>query len=164
MGKVDKLTGKFRREGEKTAAFLKGIGKDVWREQLYADGVQWSVMEVLAHIIESEGSHLLVIKNVLGGGDGVGQEYDIDGHNAVSTERFSSLNPEELIYAFEEQRQETIDFISSLTEDDLEIVGLNPFLGEATIYEMFRLIYLHINLHIRDVRSMLEDKREAHAD
>ena len=90
------------------------------------------------------------------GGEGVGKEYDIDGHNANSNERFAQFPTDELIQVFDQQRKKTIETIDRLSGDDLGKRGHNPFLGETTIYEMLRLIYLHINLHIRDVRTYLE--------
>lgn len=160
MSKIDKLTEKFRREGEKTLEFFSRLPGDIWEKQLYADGVQWSVKQVLAHIVESEGSHMRLVDMVLSGGEGVGKEYDIDGHNANSNERFAQLPTDELIQVFDQQRKKTIETIDRLSDDDLGKRGHNPFLGETTIYEMLRLIYLHINLHIRDVRTFLE----AHED
>lgn len=156
MSRIGKLTKKFRLEGEKTFEFFTQLPSEIWGKQLYTDGVQWTVKEVLAHIVESEGSHMRLVDFVLSGGKGVGKEYDIDGHNADSNDRFAKLPNQELLKIFDQQRKETIEVVGSLSEFDLEMRGQNPFLGDTTIYEMLRLIYLHINLHIRDVRKLLE--------
>lgn len=164
MERTTKLAEKFRKEGEKTTAFLTLLPDDIWEEKLYTDGGQWSVKEVLAHIVESERAHLFLIKNILDGGSGVAKEFDIDEYNANSIDKYAQLNFNQLIEAFTKQRNETVDFVGGLSEDDLEMSGRNPFLGETNINEMLRLVYLHINLHIRDVRSLREVRQENHGE
>ena len=48
-------------------------------------------------------------------------------------------------------------FVTGLAEEDLLKIGSHPFLGNAEIAEMVKLMYIHVQLHIRDVRNVIKE-------
>ena len=157
MSRTDKLALKFKTEGEKTLDFFRQLPEDDWQFQLYSDGACWTVHEVLAHIVESEGSLLKLFSYVAGSGEGVAKGFDIDKYNAMAVAEIAHTPVSELLADFEVRRREMTEFISSLTDADLDKQGRHAYLGESSLYEMLRLQYLHINLHLRDIRKALEE-------
>jgi hypothetical protein len=53
-------------------------------------------------------------------------------------------------------RAEMTAWVSSLDDADLDKIGRHPFLGHTTLREMIKLIYLHNQLHYRDLRKVLK--------
>ena len=155
MSKVAQLAAKFSREGEKALGFFSQLPDEAWEIQLYADGAQWSVKEVLAHIVETEISLRRLFENIRDGGNGITNKIDIDHYNAKAIAKLKDIAQQELLGEFRSRREKMIEFVSSLSEEDLSLEGNHPFLGEATLEEMLRLFYLHVNLHIRDIRAVL---------
>ncbi len=158
MSKAERLAHKLGTEGEKTLEFFRQLPKDAWQVQLYADGARWTVHEVLAHIVESEGSLLPLFRHISHGGEGVAKGFDIDKYNAMAVAEIAETSAKELIADFEFRRAEMVKFAADLDDADLEKQGRHAFLGESSLYEMLRLQYLHVNLHIRDIRTALEEE------
>lgn len=155
MGKVERLTEKHRLEGEKTVAFFSELKPENWDQILYSDGDDWQVRDVLAHIVDTESAQLLLVKHIVGGGQSVSKSFDINEFNANGVAKLKSRNPQELIEDFSIHRRKMVAFISSLSEADLEMVGRDTFMGEVALFERMRMAYIHVNLHIRDIRKVL---------
>jgi hypothetical protein len=43
-----------------------------------------------------------------------------------------------------------------LQESDLELQGRHPFLGMTSIREMVKMLYLHNQIHYRDLKKVLK--------
>lgn len=156
MDPVQKLTHKLEQETRKTQDFFSALPEEAWELQIYADGEQWSVRQVLAHIVEVERSKLLLFRNIRDGGAGVTNKFDIDEHNAIEVAKLEHLSPPELMAAFQERRMAVLEFVRGLTSEALTgRAGKDPFLGQATLAEMLRIHYMHVNLHIRDIRKLI---------
>lgn len=152
---VQKLVNKISAEGEKTSRFFSEMPEELWEQQLYADGAEWSVHEVLAHIVDSEGSLLRFFEHIVARGKGVSEDFDIDRHNAHAVEKLRATPRQELLAMFGQRRANMVSFVCELTEADLLLEGRHPFLGQAALEEMLRLFYLHVNLHVRDIRQLM---------
>ena len=149
------LAEKLKKEGEKTMRFFAALPDEIWVQQLYTDGAEWSVHQVLAHIVETEDALNKLFRYIVNSGGGVGEDFDIDRYNASAVEKMSGYSRQQLIDMFEQRRSAMVEFVSDLSAPDLEKEGRHPFLGHTTLGEMLRLFYLHVNLHIRDVRRLL---------
>jgi len=156
MSRSEVLAEKLRTEGEKTAAFFSRLPEGAWPVKLYADGARWSVQEVLAHIVETEGALLTLFRFIAAGGSGVANYFDIDRYNAKAVAKLVDWSAAELQAEFAARRQTMIAFAAGLSDAELDNLGRHPYLGEASLAEMLRLFYLHVNLHIRDIRKVLE--------
>jgi hypothetical protein len=61
-----------------------------------------------------------------------------------------------LLHAFQERRKGVIKLVRSLSPEMLSSqAGTDPFLGQASLAEMLRIHYMHVNLHIRDIRKLI---------
>jgi hypothetical protein len=48
-----------------------------------------------------------------------------------------------------------IKWVSGIDENDLEKIGRHPYLGRTTLREMIKMVYLHNQIHYRDVKKVL---------
>jgi hypothetical protein len=151
---IEKLVKKISVEHKKTISFFKGLPDSVWNQRLYADGEEWTVHEVLAHIVEAEGSFFALFSNIAKGGSGVSMDFDIDRHNAAEVGKISGKTRAELFSLFNARRTRMISLVNGFSSDALNNIGNHPFFGEITLGEMIRLYILHINIHIRDIRKI----------
>ena len=149
----EQIVKKMSGEGEKILDFFTGLSDPLWDKQLYTDGAEWTVHEVLAHIVEAEESLYRLFSNILKGGSGVPQDFDIDRYNAQNVEKLSAKTSQELLSLFRERRTQMVSFVGELTPADLEKSGTHPYLGQSTLGDMLRVFLLHPNLHIRDIRK-----------
>jgi uncharacterized damage-inducible protein DinB len=157
MTRTEKLAQRIQSEGQKTLAFFGEIDGDDWQKQLYADGNRWSVREVLVHIMIAERDLLRLFQNIVDGGAGVAENYDLDQQNNERVENEPvEKSIESLLEQFETYRAETVAWVSSLDDEALSIEGRHPFLGFTKVEEMLKLLYRHVQIHQRDIRKMLK--------
>jgi hypothetical protein len=153
-----RLAERMRSEGEKSLAYFRGLDEAAWPVQIYTEGTCWSVRQVLAHFVASEYSFHLLLKNILKGGEGSPEGFDIDVYNEEWVARLADKSAGELLEAFAARRRESALLVESLAPQDLEQRGRHPFLGVAPLEDIIKLIYRHNGIHIRDIRRALEEK------
>lgn len=151
------LAARLEKEGERTAAFLRELDPQTWGEQVYSEGASWQVQEIVSHIVESEAELPRLFRNIIKTGEGVPDDFDLNRYNESKVRKAGGRTKEELVETFRQRRAETVEFVAGLSEADLRKTGRHPFLGQTEVVEMIRLMYLHINLHIRDIRRMMAD-------
>ena len=152
------LVKQFSEVGVKMTGFMQQLRADQMDVKVYEDGAEWTVREVCLHIVEAEGSVLRLIDSVLAGGEGTPKDFDLDRYNESHVKKMGRLSQKEIVEKFSSLRAETIINIEKLDEDDFVKVGRHPFLGDGTVKEMFRMINVNINLHIRDIRRVLRNR------
>ncbi|MEJ2757913.1 MAG: DinB family protein [Anaerolineales bacterium] len=152
---VQTLADKITAEGEKTNQFFAALPEDIWEQKCYTDGEEWNVHEVLAHIVDTEDSLRRFFEFIVAEGSGVGEDFDIDRYNAGAVKKLRETGRAELMGMFCQRRERVVSFVRGLAEADLQREGRHPFLGHAALGEMLRLYYLHVNLHIRDIRKIM---------
>lgn len=150
--KATTLADKLIAEGERTVAFFNALSPDAWEMPVYAEGPGWKVRDAYEHLILSEETLSLLFEQVVREGRGVEEGYNIDAFNAAHTGELSALSVGQLAARYSATRLRTAEFTRGLTDEQLAIRARHPALGESTLEEMIKLIYVHHNLHMRDVR------------
>jgi hypothetical protein len=149
------LAEKLKEEGEKTVLFFRDLPDTAWETRMYSDGAIWSVRDVLAHFVVTEVGIPRIMREVLSGGIGSPDDFDLDDYNRRHVSGLENLPVEALLERFAALRADTIRFVSSLSAADLAIEGRHPYLGLAPLVDMIRLMYRHIQIHQRDIRRAL---------
>lgn len=149
------LAEKLTSEGEKTREFFLALGVDDWQVPVYFDGAGWNVAQILTHVTETEADIRRLMEQIVAGGEGVPPDFDIDAFNARRVGSAETRPPVEWLAEFTARRVATTEFVMHLTDENLQQRGRHPFLGEAEVEEMIKLMYLHIQLHIRDIKRAL---------
>lgn len=152
---MDKLSHKLRTEGEKTLAFFRALSPEDWTKEMYSDGATWRVRDILAHITSAERSIPRLIRVLLKEGKQLPPDFDLDAYNQRKVREMANYTPEDLLTLFEQRRADTVALVEKLRAEDLQTVGRHPFLGEAPVEDMLKLMYRHIQIHQRDIRKML---------
>jgi hypothetical protein len=149
------LVDRLLAEGEKTHRFFEAIPAAGWDLQVYSDGGQWRIRQILAHFVVTEASIQKLIKNVLDGGEGASPDFDINRYNESHVSRLEGTLPPELLQQFMELRHRTAQMVAQINPDDLKRSGRHPFLGIASIEEIIKLMYRHNQIHQRDIRKRI---------
>jgi hypothetical protein len=149
------LADKLAKEGEKSAEFFGGLADEDWGVRVYDDGAGWDARTILIHLAETEEDIPQLMRSILSGGEGVEAGFDIDEYNARRVGATQDDRPAAWLARFVERRSATATFVAGLSGADLQRRGRHPFLGETEIVEMIRLMYLHAQMHQRDIRRAL---------
>lgn len=154
------LAEKLKREGAKIVNFFKSLDDAEWEKVIYTGDENWDIRNVLAHLVFSEKGFLFLIKGIIAGGEGSALDFNIDEHNSRKQKEYRDIAPNSLINLYVEYRNQMVDFVSSMKPEELDIIGRHPFLGRTTVEEMIKMVYLHNQIHFRDVRRILDESNQ----
>ncbi len=156
MSEVNELAEKLKSEGERFVSIFAGLSDEQWQKEVYTEGTTWTVRNILAHFVTAERGLLKLFENIRQGGLGAADDFSIDRYNASMQARTRELTPQELLEQYKTTRAESIAWTLGLSETDLEKQGRHPFLGVTTIREMIKMLFLHNQLHYRDMKRVLK--------
>ncbi len=156
MSEIAELAEKLKTEGERMHAFFAELTDDQWVSEVYTEGTTWTIRNVLAHYVTSERGLVRLFERIRTTGEGAADDFSIDRYNAAQQEKTKELAPAELLEQYKQVRAESIKWVSGLKDEELDIKGRHPFLGETVIREMVKMLYLHNQLHYRDVKRALK--------
>jgi len=141
-------------EGQKTLAFFRSLTPHQLDQAVYTDGSCWSGRQILAHFVSTEKAFADLIMDVLQGGPGAPEDFDIDIFNQRQVLSLD-LDPPTLLDRFEFLRGKNAGLVRQMQPADLSRTGRHPFLGEASLEEIIKLLYRHNQIHQRDIRRKL---------
>ncbi len=156
MSELNDLAEKLRTEGEKFFAFFASLTDNQWQAEVYTEGETWTMRHVLAHFVTSERGLVKLFERIRLTGEGVADDFSIDRYNAAQQEKTKTLSPQELLEQFRAVRADSVAWTLSLDEADLEKQGRHPYLGMTTLREMIKMLYLHNQIHYRDIKKALK--------
>ncbi len=155
----DHIAARLGERGAETLAIFMTLGPDEWDSPVYpaddAGAPLWTAREVLCHFISAERSFLALFQDVLAGGPGAPEDFDIDRFNRGQVAKMAGIPIEELLEQFAAVRAEVIAFVRALADTDLDREGRHPFFGVVSLEKALKLIYRHNALHERDMRRAL---------
>jgi uncharacterized protein (TIGR03083 family) len=147
---------RLRDEGDKLLAVFEDLTPEQWQTVIYTDGMTWTIKDLLAHQISAEGEFQFYGRDVLNGGEGAPEGFDINAFNNRQVAALADRTPHQLLADFRSTRQTTIDLVTIIRDDQFALQGRHPFFGIMTMEDLFKLIYRHNMLHARDIRKALE--------
>jgi hypothetical protein len=150
-----RLAERLETEGAKSLAIFRTLRPEQWEMTVYTDGSAWTIRQLLAHFVTAEDGFLGLIDDIVAGGGGSPEGFDIDQYNETKVLEVGDELPERLISQYEQTRWATIEKVKKLEVEDLERVGRHPFLGLASLSDIIKLIYRHNQIHQRDFRKLI---------
>lgn len=156
MSETAELAEKLKTEGERMLQFFSELSESDWDKEVYTEGTTWSIRNVLSHYVTSERGLVKLFESIRQGGSGAADDFSIDRYNAAQQEKTKVLTPMELLEQYKEVRANSVAWVSGLKDEELEIKGRHPFLNETVIREMIKMLYIHNQLHYRDVKKALK--------
>ena len=156
MSELNELADKLRSEGETFFALLAGLTDDQWETEVYTEDQTWTICNVLSHFVTSERGLVKLFERIRASGEGVPEDFSIDRYNASQQEKTKNLSPQELLEQYKAVRADTVAWTLSLAESDLEIQGRHPFLGMTKLRDAIKMLYMHNQIHYRDMKKVLK--------
>jgi uncharacterized damage-inducible protein DinB len=155
--RLEQIAQRMADAGEKTVAFFRALPPEKLTAQIYTDGSAWNIKQILYHLVDAERRMRWVVTDVLAGGDGAPEDYDL---NTDNEQRVAKMDDEwtldKLLDAFTEARKTTLAAIASVSDSDLDRMGRHPVLGMRPLAELIKVIYLHNKMHQREILDAFE--------
>ena len=150
-----RLVTRLENETQKTVDFFRSLSDEQMHLTVYSDHSCWTSQQILAHFVSAEKAFSWLIEDVLGGGSGAPESFDIDAFNDKEVATLQQNEPAALLHRFEILRRENILRVSRMSLEDLARIGRHPFLGIASLEDIIQLLYRHNQIHQRDIRKRL---------
>ncbi len=94
-------------------------------------------------------------RSVAAGGTGAPPDFDINRFNADEQNRLEGQSLPILLELLDKARQQTIEWVRTLDEDKLDMIGRHPVLGDVNVETMIVAIYGHQLMHMRELSRLL---------
>lgn len=150
------LAEKLQAEGQKLYTYLSTLSDAQWQTSIYTEGAEWTVRSILAHLVTAEKAFIKLFENVRQGGPGASEDFDIDRYNAAQQARTHELTSTELLEQFQATRAAMIQWVAGIEQADLAKKGRHAAMGITSIEEMIKMVYLHNQMHLRDIKKAVK--------
>jgi hypothetical protein len=147
------IIAELKKNLEDSIGFFRSLSPEELGIQVYEDGAKWSVKQVLAHFVTIEGTMQWLFKDILAGGPGSPEDFDVDRFNRSQPQKLDGLNMDELIAQFKSVREETISIVMAMSDADFDREGRHAFHGHGRLERFIRWTYEHVNLHLDDIEK-----------
>ena len=149
------IIAELEKAAEETVDFFTALSPAQLGRPVYTEAIQWNVRQVLAHLVTIEKSMHWLFRNLLEGGPGAPEDFDIDRFNRSQPAKLDHLTLNELIDRFRGVRRETVSIAASMQDADFDREGRHPFHGHGRLERFIRWAYEHQRLHEEDVRRAI---------
>jgi uncharacterized damage-inducible protein DinB len=151
---TDPILVKLAKSREKLLAVASKLTDDML-DRRASDG--WSIRENLTHLVNAEEDHRNVIAAIARGeADRLPPSLELDDYNASQLAKRGRLSLTEILTALDEQRRQTEALFHTLNADQLAWRARHPVLGEMSISDIFRILGIHDQLHLREIEAILK--------
>ena len=149
------LADKLLFEGERTAQFFENLSAMQWLHQMYDHGAKWTVRGVFEHLIVSERQLQQLFEMIVRTKVGTPESMDVNLLNLERTGTLGLFSCAEMARDYRSTRQQTIEFTRELTDAQLAIRARHPAIGESALEDQIKLLYIHHQMHVREVKKAL---------
>ena len=153
---VSRTAEKLANDAQKVVEIFEGLTPEEADLVLYTTDLDtWRVRDVLAHLTFAEQAFLEIFKDILNGGEGAKSDVIVDDYNFEKMQLYKPVPLRMISMEYRETRMNTLRFVEGLSGEDLAKTGFHPALGVTDLLEMIKMIYLHTQMHMRDVKKTL---------
>jgi uncharacterized damage-inducible protein DinB len=153
-----RLLQRLETEGQQVLQYFNQLEQQDWASHIYAEGELWTIHQILAHFVATEQAFQWLIDNIVKGGAGSPEGFELDSFNQEQVKSLEPHSRQELLDLFTTERNKTIEQASRYTSADLRKEGRHPWFGQMSTTSLLRLLYQHNKLHLRDIRRVLSTK------
>ena len=151
----DPIIEELKNNEEEIIHFFKNLTSMQLGMTVYPDDPGWTVRQMLAHLITIEGPMQWLFKDLLAGGPGSPEDFDLDRFNRTQPRKLDGLSLDELCDKFRSVRRETIAIVEGMEDKDLDREGRHAFHGHGKLERFIVWAYEHARLHLDDIRTLL---------
>ncbi len=153
--RVPDLIARLEKGRAKTREILNGLKDEEWGTVVYDEPRPWDVRNLIAYFLSTEEEFLRAGEAALAGVGSTYADFDYNFFNAREQKRLQDHESAQLMAGLDRARQATIDWVEQLKDEELEITGTHPALGEITMEALIIAVYAHQLLHMREVLPKL---------
>lgn len=134
---------------------LDSLNKTQWQTTVISEGQDWSVADIVTHLLENERGMSIHIHKIRQGRETVPADFDLEEWNAGLKERNAPAEPEQLLTGLAQVRAKTLEVLATVEDHEWDLSGRHPDRGLITIAQYYETIAGHDRHHAADIRRGL---------
>ncbi len=150
------IIAELKNNEEEIINFYKDLNANQLEMMVYSEDPGWTVQQVLAHFITIERTMQWLFKDILAGGPGSPEDFDVDRFNRTQPRKLDGLSLDELFDKFRSVRRDTIAIVEGMEDKDLDREGRHAFHGQGKLERFIVWAYEHARLHLDDIQKILQ--------
>lgn len=135
---------------------LQAVGETDWQRPVFSEDTNWTVADLLRHLVDAEASMTRLINQIRAGSPGVPPDFDLARWNASRVAKAAGKTPEQLLEELNHNRGELLSLLGTLGLEEWKLSGRHGSLREMTVAEIAHQIADHERDHAQDIRLALE--------
>ena len=151
----DGIITELRNNEEEIISFYKSLNAEQLGMIVYPEDPGWTIQQVLAHFITIERTMQWLFKDIVAGGPGSPEDFDVDRFNRTQPRKLDGLSLDEQFEKFRSVRRDTIAIVEGMEDKDLDREGRHAFHGHGKLERFIVWAYEHARLHLEDIRKIL---------
>ena len=149
------IIAELKKNEEEIITLYWGLNSEQLGMIVYPEDPRWTVQQVLAHFITIERTMQWLFNDILAGGPGSPEDFDVDRFNLTQPRKLDGRSLDELVAKFRSVRRDTIALVEEMEDKDLDREGRHAFHGHGKLERFIVWAYEHARLHLDDVREKL---------
>ena len=143
------IAAKLNEERAALMAFFEGLDGADWGTAVYDEETQWTVADILRHLVDAERGMTDLMSQWQQGRNPVPADFDLARWNNRVIQKTAEKSPDDLLAELRENRIKLLSFIGTIQEDDWARQGRHASLRILTIEEVCHLIGDHEMSHLK---------------
>lgn len=153
----DALRAHMHQRHAETWPVLQSLTPEDMRVTVYTDGDQtWTVRDLIGHLADGERGNLGQVQRLIAGEQTVPEDFDLDRWNRSAVRKSGAKEPEELLEIISDHFGQSLAFLESLRDEDLDRVGRHSSLQMLTAEGFLRRMVDHRAEHVADIQAALK--------
>ena len=153
--RLEQLMVRLQHVRDNLNTILDRVPNGLWEQRIYADGAQWTLRELLIHLMISDHGQNNVLMGIAEGKNIIPDDYDLNRYNSGSVNKRKEVSVEYARQALTESRQRLIDWLSGLDDTVLDKEGRHASMQILSIAQILEVMAQHEEGHTRDIEAMI---------
>ncbi|MHA1984399.1 MAG: DinB family protein [Candidatus Hodarchaeales archaeon] len=154
--KKEELKEKLERIRKEFLDLIGNLSIEKQNQRISPKEDSWTILDTIKHLYEAEDGMTRLMTGILGGSEGVPQDFDLNRWNRRIVEKMSEKTLGMMLSGLKDSRNRLLDLIAGLKETDLEKKGRHGTLKVMTIEEILNLIGDHEKNHLEKIKYVLQ--------
>ena len=137
---------------------LDSLSEEQWQTPVYGEGQNWTVQDMVAHLVESETGMSIHIHKIRKGRETLPKGFNLDTWNAGLTDRSGNTTPAELRQKLGPVRERTLQGMETLSDEEWSLTGQHATRGTITIEQYYETISGHETSHTNDIKRAIANR------
>jgi hypothetical protein len=135
---------------------LDSVPAEQWDQQIYSDGAQWTVRQLLIHLMAADKGQNNVVMGIADGREVIPADYDLERFNKRSVEKQAEITVEQARTSLAASRQQLLEWLAQVDESALDKQGRHASMHILSVAQILNVIANHEATHADDIAKFLQ--------